>query len=173
VSDPSGFPLEAIEGAMDSLGKSITFNEAEVDELLNLRYDGQKTFSVLSILYPGLDLSKVFHEDHIVPKSRFTRRKLQESGVPVDEIEDYIDKVNLLPNLQLLGGVPNQEKQTEMPGEWIHNAFPNEERKQTYLTENDLDPELLPKSMPEFARFFDDRSKKIKRRLVSLLGSKG
>ena len=31
---------------------------------------------VLATMYPGLDMTKAFHEDHIFPRSRFTRTKL-------------------------------------------------------------------------------------------------
>lgn len=44
---------------MATAGKSLAFDNAEIDELLNLKYGGQRTFSVLSVLYPGLDLGKV------------------------------------------------------------------------------------------------------------------
>lgn len=53
-------------------------------------------------LYPGLDLSKKFHEDDIFPKSRFTRKKLEAAGIQSDKVEDYIGAADLLPNLQIL-----------------------------------------------------------------------
>ncbi|WJG11409.1 DUF262 domain-containing protein [Gordonia sp. Swx-4] len=120
----SGFPAMEIEGAMAASGKSLTFDVAEIDELLNLKYAGQRTFSVLSVLYPGLDLGKKFHEDHIFPKSKFTRKKLTDAGVPQEKIDDYLSTVNLLPNLQLLAGTANIEKQDSMPDDWTRHAFP-------------------------------------------------
>jgi len=96
-------------------GKSLTFDPTEIDELLQMRYGGQRTFSVLSLLYPGLDLSKEFHEDHIFPRSRFTSKRLAEAGIPEDQIENYRTAVDCLPNLQLLGGVPNIEKRAKLP----------------------------------------------------------
>src|SRR5262249_46919198 len=71
-----GFPAAELEQDMVALGKSLAFDPTEVDELLEMRYGGQRTFSVLSLLYPGLDLSKEFHEDHIFPRSRFTAKRL-------------------------------------------------------------------------------------------------
>jgi len=68
ANSADGFPVAAVEQAMAAVGKSLAFDNAEIDELLNLKYAGQGTFSVLSVLYPGLDLSKKFHEDHIFPK---------------------------------------------------------------------------------------------------------
>ena len=42
-------------------------------------------------------------------RSRFTRKRLLKKGIPADQIEDYLDRVDLLPNLQLLAGGPNIE----------------------------------------------------------------
>lgn len=163
------FPVTAVEEAMAAVGKSLTFDNSEIDELLNLKYAGQRTFSVLSVLYPGLDLSKVFHEDHIFPKSRFTKKKLAAAGIPLDRVDDYLAAVNLLPNLQLLAGTANIEKQNTLPGDWIGTAFPSEEKRATYLSENDLDG--LPLGMEEFTAFFEQRKKRMRERLISALGA--
>lgn len=101
---------------MAAVGKSLTFDNAEIDELLNLKYAGQRTFSVLSVLYPGLDLSKKFHEDHIFP-----------------------------------------------------TAFPSEDKRATYLAENDLDG--LPLDLADFALFFEQRKQRIRTRLLAVLGA--
>ncbi len=166
----SDFPVAAVEEAMATAGKSLAFDNAEIDELLNLKYGGQRTFSVLSVLYPGLDLSKKFHEDHIFPKSRFTKKKLAEAGIPADEIDDYLRAVNLLPNLQLLAGTANTEKQDALPAAWIEAAFPSEEKRATYIAENDLDN--LPLDLAEFLTFFDERKQRVRARLIAALGAK-
>ncbi|CEG97215.1 DUF262 domain-containing protein [Propionibacterium freudenreichii] len=164
-----GFPVAAVEEAMAAVGKSLAFDNAEIDELLNLKYAGQRTFSVLSVLYPGLDLSKKFHEDHIFPKSRFTKKKLTEAGVPADKIDDYLAAVNLLPNLQLLAGTANIEKQDSLPAAWIEAAFPSEDKRATYLAENDLDGLLL--DLGDFTAFFEQRKQRIRTRLLAALGT--
>ena len=165
----SGFPAEAIEDAMAVAGKSLTFESAEVDELLNLKYGGQRTFSVLSVLYPGLDLSKKFHEDHIFPKSRFTEKKLLKAGVPIEKVNDYLEVVNLLPNLQLLAGTANIEKQDSLPAAWIESAFPSEDKQRTYLSDNDLDG--LSLDLGEFLSFFEERKRRVRERLITVLGT--
>ena len=164
-----GFPVAAVEEAMAAVGKSLAFDNAEIDELLNLKYAGQRTFSVLSVLYPGLDMSKKFHEDHIFPKSRFTKKKLTEAGVPADKIDDYLAAVNLLPNLQLLAGTANIEKQDSLPAAWIEAAFPSEDKRATYLAENDLDGLLL--DLGDFTAFFEQRKQRIRTRLLAALGT--
>ena len=169
TNSTNGFPVAAVEEAMAAVGKSLAFDNAEIDELLNLKYAGQRTFSVLSVLYPGLDLSKKFHEDHIFPKSRFTKKKLLDAGVPLDSIDDYLAAVNLLPNLQLLAGTANIEKQDVLPAEWIETAFPSEDKRATYLAENDLDG--LPLDLADFTSFFEQRKQRIRTRLLAALGT--
>jgi hypothetical protein len=169
TNSTNGFPVAAVEEAMAAVGKSLAFDNAEIDELLNLKYAGQRTFSVLSVLYPGLDLSKRFHEDHIFPKSRFSKKKLLDAGVPFDRIDDYLAAVNLLPNLQLLAGTANIEKQDGLPAEWIETAFPSEDKRATYLAENDLDG--LPLDLADFTAFFEQRKQRIRTRLLATLGA--
>ncbi|WP_246007664.1 DUF262 domain-containing protein [Gordonia oryzae] len=164
-----GFPAAAIEDAMAVAGKSLTFESAEIDELLNLKYGGQRTFSVLSVLYPGLDLSKKFHEDHIFPKSRFTKKKLLNAGIPIEKVDDYLEVVNLLPNLQLLAGTANIEKQDSLPAVWIESAFPSEDKRSTYLSDNDLDG--LSLDLGEFLSFFEERKRRVRERLITVLGT--
>jgi hypothetical protein len=165
----SGFPVADVEAAMASAGKSLTFDAAEIDELLNLKYAGQRTFSVLSVLYPGLDLGKKLHEDHIFPKSRFSRKKLIDAGIDPERAADFLDAFNLLPNLQLLAGTANIEKQDALPSDWIAAAFPSEEKRTTYLDENDL--EGLPLDLAEFLTFFEQRKTRVRDRLVKALGT--
>lgn len=165
----SGFPVNEVEAAMARVGKSLTFDAAEIDELLNLKYAGQRTFAVLSVLYPGLDLGKKFHEDHIFPKSLFTRKKLVAAGVPSDKVDDFLAAFNLLPNLQLLAGTANIEKQDALPAVWAAKAFPNEEKRATYFDENDLDG--LPLDLVDFLSFYEQRKARVRSRLLAALGA--
>lgn len=161
------FPGTAIESEMTLLGKPLTFDDAEIDDLLRLKYNGQRTFTVLTILYPGLDLSKTFHEDHIFPKSRFTKKKLAAAGVPADQIDDFLASYDLLPNLQLLSGTANVEKQAAIPEDWVNSAFTTAEKRTTYLSENDLDD--LPLRLTDFLTFYGGRKERIRQRLVKAL----
>ncbi len=165
ANSSKGFPVAAVEDVMAAVGKSLVFDNAEIDGLLNLKYAGQRTFSVLSILCPGLDLGKNFHEDHIFPKSRFTKKKLLEAGVSDDRIDDYLAAVNLLPNLQLLVGTANIEKQAALPAEWIDTAFPTEDKRTTYLAENDLDGVSL--DLGDFMDFFEELKQRVRVRLLA------
>jgi hypothetical protein len=163
-----GFPADAIERDMAALGKSLAFEPTEIDELLQMRYGGQRTFSVLSLLYPGLDLSKEFHEDHIFPRSRFTAKRLAEAGIPEDQIDEYRAAVDCLPNLQLLGGGPNVEKRAKLPSDWLTTAFSSADQRATYVKDNDLDG--LPLDLAAFLDFYNKRKERMRQRLLKILG---
>lgn len=163
----AGFPAAALESAMATVGKGLVFDETEVDELLKLKYGGQRTFPVLALLYPGLDFSKAFHEDHVFPKSLFTRSRLSTAGIPEGQIDRFIERVNLLPNLQLLEGVVNTEKLAKLPGEWLQTAFDNPARRDNYIETNDLDG--LPLKLTAFDDYFDERSERMRSKLIKAL----
>ncbi|HXT89799.1 MAG TPA: DUF262 domain-containing protein [Trebonia sp.] len=162
------FPVTDLERDMTAQGKSLTFDPTEVDELLEMRYGGQRTFAVLSLLYPGLDLTKEFHEDHIFSRSRFTAKRLADAGISPDDIEHYRNAVDCLPNLQLLAGIPNIEKQAKLPDEWLAGAFPSSELRTTYLCDNDLDD--LSLDLANFLDFYDKRKERMRKRLLKVLG---
>lgn len=163
-----GIPVAELEHAMTALGKSLAFDPTEIDELLEMHYGGPRTFSVLSLLYPGLDLTKEFHEDHIFPRSRFTAKRLIDASVPHDQIDEYRAAVDSLPNLQLLGGTPNVEKQAKLPGDWLADAFPSAEQRDSYLRDNDLDG--LPLDLADFLTFYAQRRERMRQRLLNTLG---
>ena len=165
--DGNSFPVDAAQKEMAAIGKSLDFAPTEVDELLEVKYGGQRTFPILAVLYPGLDLSKAFHEDHVFPRSRFTPKRLRDAGVAEHRIEMFRDAVDRLPNLQLLGGLANIEKQAMLPHEWLRTAYTDKDKRQTYIAENDLDE--MPESVPEFMTFYERRKGRLRTRLMKAL----
>jgi hypothetical protein len=164
------FPTVKLEEAMTAAGKSLRFEEAEVSELLDLNYGEKRVFTVLSLLYPGLDLTKTFHEDHIFPRSRFTRTKLLKAGVPAEDVEAFMAKANGLPNLQLLQGTVNIEKQAVLPAEWLSGPqFTSEAARTQYVNDNDLID--IPKDITGFGEFYETRRRRLETRLSHALGA--
>lgn len=165
------FPVAAIEDAMAKAGKSLSFEEAEINELLDLKYGSQRIFPVLATLYPGLDFTKAFHEDHIFPKSRFTRQRLAKAGVPADQIDDYLAKVDGIANLQLLPGSPNIEKRAALPHDWLNGPhFASAAARQQYIIDNDLLD--VPEDLLGFDSFWSRRRSALELRLKNVLGVK-
>lgn len=163
------FPVEELEAAMAARGKSLRFEDAEIEELLEVRYGRPRTFATLAMLYPGLDFTKAFHVDHIFPRSRFTRSRLTKAGIQPQQMEDFLNKADSLPNLQLLAGLPNIEKQDSLPADWLAGPhFPDEASRRTYMAENDLDD--LPGDLGGFLEFHAGRRERMAARLRKLLG---
>lgn len=107
---------------------------------------------------------------------RSARRSVVEnmsrSSVPASrsiKVDDYLAAACLLPNLQLLGGAANIEKQDGLPAEGMDTAFPSENKRATYLAEDDLDG--LPLDLADFTSFFEQRKQRVRVRLLAALGT--
>jgi hypothetical protein len=162
------FPTAAIEQAMAQVGKSLSFDEIELEEVLASRYGTARAFAVLSLLYPGLDLSAEFHQDHIFPKSLFTDKSLAKAGISADAIPDFQERFDTLGNLQLLKGQINIEKQAQLPAVWLESALPALQEREAYMRDNDLDG--LSLEFSAFTSFFDERKARMLSRLKSAIG---
>ncbi|MHC3914836.1 hypothetical protein ACI0FN_00798 [Alcaligenes nematophilus] len=162
----TGFPLSQIENTMSSRGKPLTFTPEELDELVELPYNDRRTFSLLSLIFPGFDLSRHFHVDHIYPQSRFTKTQLQKE-IAEDSIQEIMEKSNRLPNLQLLEGSINNQKRQKMPHEWYSQIKPDAKSRQQYLA--GLEIIELPETISEFPIFYELRRKALKDRIISAL----
>jgi hypothetical protein len=163
----SGFPLAAVETAMSKLGKSLRIDEEELTALLESEYGHRGTFAILSLLYPGHDLRNEFHEDHVFPKSMFKRKQLLAAGVPSDDVDGIMERVNLLPNLQLLEGPYNVQKSAKPPHLWMAAQFPSMVDRNAYTSKHDLGE--IPTNIKDFPEFFEARRGRLAERLRKLL----
>lgn len=162
----SGFPLEELEEGFRSQAKSLKFEDEEIENLLETKYQNRGVSLLLTLLYPGVDVGKEYHQDHVFPKSRFRQRKLIQAGVPPDEIALMMDRADRLPNLQLLEGSGNRTKGTMLPAEYVRTMVPAKRRRH-YLEFHDLDP--LPEDERGFLEFCDRRREVMLERLKTLL----
>lgn len=145
-------------------GKKLTIDHDDIDELLE-RSKGAFTFMVLSLLYPDLKLDKVnFHQDHMHPASGFKWTKLESMGLEEEAIRDWQSKRDLLPNLQLLEGQENVEKQAKALNQWVAEEVTNESlyRDQNYI------PTELSLQFDDFETYFDCRRSLMKTKLCKL-----
>ena len=164
----SEFPINEIIDKFKGTNKSIQFAEDDIDEyLLKLRYGKSETLSVLMLLYPSLDFSNKFHEDHMYPKSKFNKAYLRKMGVPEDKLDTYIFSVNDIGNLQLLAAQLNEEKVDTDFDIWFNeeqvtDADKIQYRKLHYLPDMDY-------TYDKFLEFIDERNKLLKKRLKAEL----
>lgn len=150
-SSDNSFPFEEIVTKLKGTPKSIIFDDDEIENILYYQYGQAYTYSALAFLYPTLDFRNKFHQDHIYPKTLFTRKKLQKRGIPDEKIDFYLEHYNRLANLQLLEGIPNQEKSSKEFGLWLKEKFPNKEDRKAFMDKHYIpDIELSLENFEEF-----------------------
>lgn len=164
------FPFEAIINKLKGSAKAISFDDDEIDNLLYYQYAQPYTYSVLAFIYPSLDFRNKFHQDHIFPKKLFTPKRLAKRGIPESDIEFYLDNYNYLANLQLLEGVPNQEKSSKDFDTWIKEKYPNNSERKSYMERHYIPDVDL--SLENFQEFIEEREKLITTAFKNLLTKK-
>jgi hypothetical protein len=152
------FPLTGIRKKFKGTTRSLTFTKEDIESLIESRYGQGYAFSVLALLYPTLDFRNTFHVDHIHPRSQFTRARLAKRGISADEAPFYLDHVDLLPNLQLLEGIPNQEKNDTDFDDWLNETLKNKQSRQAFMDRNYI-PEDVDLLFDNFPEFYDERRK--------------
>ncbi|MGH9493970.1 MAG: GmrSD restriction endonuclease domain-containing protein [Candidatus Sulfotelmatobacter sp.] len=161
------FPLEDIREKLKRTPKSLTFTTDDIEALIHTKYGKGYTFSTLALLYPALDFRNSFHIDHIHPRSFFTEAKLNKRGIVGEEQSFYLESVDTLPNLQLLEGVPNQEKSDTDFEDWLNAAYRSKHSRQAFSERNYI-PEVSLE-FKNFAQFFKKRRELIFDELAGLL----
>lgn len=153
------FPFEEIANKLKGSPKAMSFDDDEIDNLLYYQYAQAYTYSVLAFIYPSLDFRNKFHQDHIFPKQLFTRKRLAKRGIDEDQIEFYLDNYNCLANIQLLEGVPNQEKSGKDFDKWLDEKYPNKKERQSYMEKHYI-PDI-DLSLENFHEFIEKRERLI------------
>ena len=163
-----GFPARAIEAAMRTRGKRLTFDDEELQDLADAWYDG-RAYGLLFLLYSFVDVAtNRFHIDHVFPRALMTPARLKKAGVDEEAIPAYRERVNRLANLQLLEGSTNTTKGAKLPADWLRAQYSEEEgRHHCHL--HDLGE--VPTEVKDFLDFYEMRRNRILEKLRRLLVS--
>jgi uncharacterized protein with ParB-like and HNH nuclease domain len=163
----AAFPLEQIKDNFKGTTKSLQVTEDDIENLLLLRYGQGYTFSTLSLLFPTVDFRNKFHIDHIFSRSLFTRAKLLKRCIPARDIDAYMESVDLLPNLQLLEGIPNQEKSASDFEDWLQKTCASKRERIDFCAKHFIpDCDL---SLENFQEFFNERKALLRQKLADIL----
>lgn len=165
--DKAAFPIEGIIEKFKGNPKSITFTEDDIDNLFHNTYGRPYTFSVLSLLYPTLDYRNKFHQDHIFPRSKFNMKDLVKDGLNEYKCTFYTEHYDDVVNLQLIEGVPNQEKSDTDFKEWLEENYPDAASRKEYMKKNYIPDVDL--SFSNFEEFIKERKALLKAKLKSVL----
>lgn len=166
-SDPNAFPVTTLMEVMRGRAKSLRFDPTEIEDMLDMSYGDKRGFPLLSLLFPFVDLRNQFHIDHVFPISRFSKVKLRQAGIPSERQDELYAKANSLPNLQLLEGPANIEKQASLPADWLKTRFKTEDSALNYLSIHALGD--LPSDVQGFAAFHAARRDALRVKLLDLL----
>ena len=144
------FPLQKILQASIKSGRSMSFDDETLYDLIEKsKYSTQLSWAILTILYPNNDYrGEVFHEDHIYPQSKLSKKELELGG-------------NFVANLQLLKGLLNIEKKDMMPEDWIKKHCDEYNISiETYKNENYI-PLDIPINKENFSNYIQKRKELI------------
>lgn len=151
-------------------GKSLTFDEEELQDLADTAYDG-RAYSLLFLLYDFVDVAtNQFHIDHVFPRALMTPARLKTADVHEEQIPEYSERLNRLANLQLLEGSTNSSKGAKLPYDWLHAQYSEEERL-NHCHLHDLGD--VPNAIKGFLDFYETRRHRILEKLRHMLASDG
>jgi hypothetical protein len=157
--------MGGLESTMAVRGKALTFSEEEIDDLVETPYSSKRVFPLLALLFPAVNTRNLHHVDHIWPRALFKRRNLLDAGVPPEEVEKFRSRMNGLPNLQLLEGTTNVEKQQAPPLAWASTKY-GQALNQYLLSQELL---ALTPELQDFLGFYNERRERLRERLREAL----
>lgn len=168
LENNNSFPEAEIYASLSGTTKSMGFDEAQIDGLLDSHYGEGNTFTILALLYPWLKYDQHFHVDHIFPRSMFKSKILRKKGIPEENWDLWLNYKDDLGNLQLLQGKVNQNKSDKDFEAWLQDQQPEPfgleaYKKQHMIPEVDL-------SFLKFPKFLEARTNILKQKLKDLLG---
>lgn len=104
----------------------MTFNDMEIENLLQYNYGTRYSYLILSLLYPGRDWKdKKYNEDHIFPQNEFKVKNLRARGYNDATIEKYTACFNSILNLELLDDSENKSKNATPFDIWLKSRDAN------------------------------------------------
>lgn len=165
------FPIEESSAWLARIGNGLRFSNEELDDIVETEY-GPRAFSLLTLLYPFVDVvSNEFHVDHVFPRSKLTRRALDRTELSYQQGSEIRQRVNNLPNLQLLTGPRNLAKSNMMPRDWLYKNFANDQARTQHASDHDLgELTVFPGDVSGFVAWYEVRKELLLLRLREVLG---
>ena len=160
----TSFDFNVYQQTKLSSGKRLTIDADDVEEFLEHKKGGF-CFLLLTMLYPDLKVDQIsFHQDHMHPHSGFNTTALKAMGLDEQTIEHWQHLRDQLPNLQLLEGQENTQKQATPLCTWLAN---NATDPQYYRERNYIDEHQSLK-LEDFEVFFQVRKQLLRNKLYQI-----
>ncbi|QHD51210.1 DUF262 domain-containing protein [Vreelandella aquamarina] len=159
------FPLPAIIERYKATNKDLRFDEETLDKLLETQHGEGRCRALLHLLFPEMNVSEVFHIDHLHPRAAFDKKLLTKASFLQDDeklMAFYRNPVhwNAIPNLHLLNHSQNLAKKDRPLKEWLSD-------QNVHLTPGDLLIKNVDLEFTSFKAFYLARREALKQRLIS------
>ncbi|SDN62634.1 DUF262 domain-containing protein [Vreelandella arcis] len=159
------FPLEAIIERYRATNKDLRFDEETLDKLLETQHGEGRCRALLHLLFPEMNVTEIFHIDHLHPQSAFSNKALKghEFLAENEELRAFYGSPvhwNAIPNLHLLNHSQNQSKNDRSLKDWLGD-------QNVHLSARDLLVENVDLEFESFKAFYEARHEALKRRLIS------
>lgn len=165
VAQDGDFPVEEINVATAKQGRSATFDQYAVENVLALTYHDPEVFLALSLLYDENGWGTMpYQKDHIFPQAAFTTKSLRAAGLSEVQIASSQAIQHNLGNLNLILATENQGKSDGKFEKWLKTR--DASFKQKHLIPDA--PSLY--ALDRFEDFVAAREKLIRARLESIFG---
>ncbi|MBV7434870.1 DUF262 domain-containing protein [Cardiobacteriaceae bacterium TAE3-ERU3] len=164
INEPE-FPLDAIIERYKATNKDLRFDDDYIESMLNIQYGERRCRALLHLLFPEMDPNRIYHIDHLHPKSEFDKKALKKhSFLSVDSklFDFYKDSAhwNSIANLHLLNDSQNASKGTRSLNEWFNDPS-------IHITRGDLLADDVSFEFSDFEDFYQIRRANLKQRLIS------
>lgn len=163
--DADEFPLDAIIERYKATNKDLRFDDEYIESMLNIQYGEGRCRALLHLLFPEMDPSRIYHIDHLHPKSAFEDRKLKKQDFLVSDeslFSFYRDPQhwNSIANLHLLNDSQNTSKGDRPLSDWMSDSS-------IHVSKNDLLVGDISLAFENFKYFYTSRRASLKERLIS------
>ena len=121
------FPLDQIVERYKGTPKDLRVDDEYISSLLDIQYGEGRCRVLLHLLFPEMGDGRVYHIDHLHPKSAFGKRALEKHAFLQEDGEVmgfYMDKShwNSVTNLHLLDESENKSKGGKSLKEWVESS---------------------------------------------------
>jgi len=144
------------------IGKTLDIGQKEIDIFLEEK-KGRNALVVLTLLYPSWNFNETpFDQDHIYPADDFKDKNLFALGLDTQDVEEWQEMKDQIPNLQILATRKNRVKNDKDFKTWMS-------KQDDKYIQNNYIPKDISYELKDFKEFFEKRKMMLKEKLAVVL----
>ena len=165
--DSNIFPWQDLKKEFSGGNKTLDIHKSDIESMLD---NTRLTFSILTILYPDVNLKENIEIDHIFPQDFFELSNIRNKIEQPYAIKDYTDRKDRVANLQFLSKNENMEKSNKEPLKWLEKMCGNDDNKIRKWKEKNYVGDLSL-GIENFLIFYEQRREKLIIKLLEALNN--